>query len=95
MKEVAVTHHTPILEGLNTLTVDRSWEMEVMSLVAGQRSVRDKECLEALKTFVCHFGINTEDGAKIIWGVGGEHYFLNTRNYSVATGDKFLASLAV
>jgi hypothetical protein len=35
--------HTPILMGLRTLVTDRGWEVEVVPLVAGQRSVKEKE----------------------------------------------------
>ena len=38
-----------------------------MALVSGQRSVREKERLEALKTF----GISIEDGKKIIYRLVG------------------------
>jgi hypothetical protein len=37
-----------------------------LPLVAGQRSVREKEWLEAMKTF----GIGAEDGGKIIYRLG-------------------------
>ena len=47
-------------KGLNALAEDRGGEVEVLPLVAGQRSVREKEWLESLKTF----GISTEDGKK-------------------------------
>ncbi len=46
MKSIAERQHTPILEGLNALTEQRGWVMEVLPLVAGQRSVREKEWLE-------------------------------------------------
>jgi hypothetical protein len=38
--------------------------VEVLPLVAGQRSVREKEWLEAMKTF----GISAEDGKKSFIG---------------------------
>ena len=60
MREVAEKQHIPILTGLKTLAVDRGWEVEVVPLVA--RSVKEKEWLEALKTF----GIGEEDGKRII-----------------------------
>ena len=43
MKPITVKHHTPILEGLNVLTEERGWVVEVLPLVTGQRSVREKE----------------------------------------------------
>ena len=46
MKSIAERQHTPILEGLNALTEERGWVVEVLPLVAGQRSVREKEWLE-------------------------------------------------
>ncbi len=58
MKSIAERHHTPILEGLNALVGERGWVVEVLPLVDGQRSVREKECLESMKTF----GISVEDG---------------------------------
>ena len=41
---------------------DREWEVAVVPLVTGQRSVREKECLETLRIF----GIGKEDGQRII-----------------------------
>ena len=66
MKSIAESHHTPILEGLNALTEERGWMVEVLPLVAGQRSVRENEWLETMKTF----GIRTEDGKRIIYSLG-------------------------
>ena len=43
MKRVAEQHHTPILTGVRALAIDRGWEVEVVPLVAGQRSVKEKE----------------------------------------------------
>ena len=43
MKAKVEKQHTPILEGLNILTEERGWVVEVLPLVAGQRSVREKE----------------------------------------------------
>jgi hypothetical protein len=60
MKEKAERHHTPFLEGLNALAEERGWVVEVLPLVTGQRSVRGKEWLEAMKTF----GLSAEDGGK-------------------------------
>jgi hypothetical protein len=34
--------HAPILEGLNVLTEQRGWVVEILPLVVGQRSVREK-----------------------------------------------------
>ena len=66
MKSIVESQHTPILEGLNTLTEEREWVVEVLPLVAGQRLVRGKEWLEVMTTF----GINTEDGKRIIYRLG-------------------------
>ena len=55
-------HHTPILVGLRDLAEDREWEVEVVPLVVGQSSVKEKEWLETLR----FFGIGKEDGKKII-----------------------------
>ena len=43
MKRVSEQQHIPILTGFRTLTTDRGWEVEVFPLVAGQRSVKEKE----------------------------------------------------
>jgi hypothetical protein len=48
MWKVADKQHAPILTGLWALAGERGWEVEVVPLVAGQRSVREKEWLEAL-----------------------------------------------
>ena len=53
--------HTPIITGLRTLVKDRGWEVEVVLLVAGQRSVKEKEWLEFFRVF----GIGKDDGKKI------------------------------
>jgi hypothetical protein len=66
MKSIEERQYTPILEGLNTLTEDRGWVVEVLPLVVGQRSVREKEWLEVMKTF----GISSEDGKRIIYSLG-------------------------
>ena len=66
MKAIAERQHTPILEGLNALAEERGWVVEVLPLVAGQRSVREKEWLEVMKTF----GISAEDGKRIIYRLG-------------------------
>jgi hypothetical protein len=66
MKSISERQHTPILEGLNALTEERGWVVEVLPLVAGQRSVRGKEWLKAMKTF----GISAEDGKRIIYSLG-------------------------
>jgi hypothetical protein len=63
--------HTPILTGLWALVVDREWEVEVVPLVVGQRSVKEKEWLETLSIF----GIGKEDGKRIIGRLG--HTVLN------------------
>jgi hypothetical protein len=38
MKSIAERQHAPILEGFNALAVEQGWVVEVLSLVAGQRS---------------------------------------------------------
>ena len=45
MKSIVERQHTPILEGLNAPAEERGWVVEVLPLVAGQRSVRKKEWL--------------------------------------------------
>jgi hypothetical protein len=66
MKSIVERQHTPNLEGLNALTEERGWVVEVLPLVVGHRSVREKEWLEVMKTF----GIRTEDGKRIIYRLG-------------------------
>ena len=43
MWRVTEYQHTPILTGLRELTTDRRWEVKVVPLVTGHRSVREKE----------------------------------------------------
>ena len=43
MWKVADKQHTPILTSLRALAGERGWEVEVVPLVAGQWSVREKE----------------------------------------------------
>ena len=52
--------------GLRALAEEREWEVAVVPLVAGQWSVKEKECLEALRIF----GIGKEDGQRIIGRLG-------------------------
>ena len=66
MRRVAEQQHVPILAGLRDLAEERGWEIEVVPMVAGQRSVREKEWLEALRIF----GIGKEDGQKILGRLG-------------------------
>jgi hypothetical protein len=66
MWKVADKQHPPILTGLRALAEERGWEVAVVPLVAGQRSVREKEWLEALRIF----GIGKEDGQRIIGRLG-------------------------
>lgn len=66
MWKVSEKHHTPILTGLRALTIDREWEVEVVPLVVGQRSVKEKEWLEILKVF----GIGKKEGKKILQRLG-------------------------
>ena len=61
MRKMSGKQHIPVLTDLKDLTVDRGWQADVVPLVAGQRSVKEKECLEALKIF----GIGVEDGKRI------------------------------
>ena len=49
-------------DGLNALARDRGWEVEVLPLDTGQRSVKEEEWLESLKIF----GMSTEDGKTIV-----------------------------
>ena len=63
MRSIAGRKYTPVLEGLNALAEERGWVVEVLPLVTGQRSVREKEWLEVMKTF----GISAEDGKRIIY----------------------------
>jgi hypothetical protein len=46
---------------------ERGWLVEVLPLVTGQRSVREKEWLEGMKMF----GISTEDGKRVFYSLGG------------------------
>ncbi len=66
MWKVADKQHVPILTGLRALAGERGWEIEVVPLVTGQRSVREKECLEVLRIF----GIGKEDGQRILGRLG-------------------------
>ena len=66
MWKVGDKHHVPILTGLRVLTGERGWEVEVVPLVAGQRSVREKEWLEVLRIF----GIGKEDAQRILGRLG-------------------------
>jgi hypothetical protein len=66
MWKVADKQHVPILTGLRPLAGERGWEIEMVPLVAGQRSVREKEWLEALRIF----GIGKEDGQRLIGRLG-------------------------
>jgi hypothetical protein len=66
MRRVAEQQHVPILAGLRVLPEERGWEIEVVPMVAGQRSVREKEWLEALRIF----GIGKKDGQRILGRLG-------------------------
>ena len=50
MRKVVEKQYTPILTGLRALSGDRDWEVEVVPLVVGQRSVKENEWLETFKT---------------------------------------------
>jgi hypothetical protein len=52
--------------GLRALPEEREWEVAVVPLVTGHRSVREKKWMEALRTF----GIGKEDGQRIITRLG-------------------------
>jgi hypothetical protein len=71
MWKVVEKQHTPILTGLRALLADREWEVEVVPLIVGQSSVKEKEWLETLSIF----GIGKEDGKRIIGRLG--HTLLN------------------
>jgi hypothetical protein len=43
MWRVTEQQHTPILTGLRALVTDRGWEVDVVPMVVGQRSVKEKE----------------------------------------------------
>ena len=66
MRRVAEQQHVPILAGLRALAEERGWEIEVVPMVAGQRSVREKEWVEVLRIF----GIGKEDGQRILGRLG-------------------------
>jgi hypothetical protein len=66
MRRAAEQQHVPVLTGLRVLTGERGWEIEVVPMVAGQRSVKEKEWLEALRIF----GIGKEDGQRIFGRLG-------------------------
>ena len=66
MWKVAENQHSPILTGLEALVEERGWEVAVVPLIAGQRSVREKEWLEALRIF----GIDKVDGLRIVSRLG-------------------------
>jgi hypothetical protein len=51
MWKVEEKQHTPILTGLRELVTHRDWEVEVVPLVVGQRSLKEKEWLETFKIF--------------------------------------------
>ena len=66
MWKVADKQDAPILTGLRALAGERGWEVEAIPLVAGQRSVREKEWLEALRIF----GIGKDDGLRNLGRLG-------------------------
>ena len=70
------------------VTTDRGWEVEVVPLVAGQRSVKEKEWLESFKVF----GIGKDDGKKIMQRLG----CVNLRpDLRLLTGGGFIYLLVV
>ena len=52
MCKMAEKQHTPILTGFRNLAEERGWEVDVVPLVVGQRSVREEGWLESLRIFV-------------------------------------------
>ena len=50
MRRVAEQQHVPILAGLRALAEERGWEIEVVPMVTGQRSVREKEWRKPLES---------------------------------------------
>jgi hypothetical protein len=62
MWRVTEKQQTPIMIGLRVLAKEREWKVAVVPLVAGQRSVREKECLETFRIF----GIGHTFGPSII-----------------------------
>ncbi len=66
MRRVAEQQHVPILTGLRALAEEQGWEIEVIPMVAGQWSVKEKEWLETLRIF----GIGKEDGQRILGRLG-------------------------
>ena len=59
MKSITERQHTPILEGLNALSEERGWVVEVLPLVSGQISVREKEWLEEIVRKLLEASIRT------------------------------------
>jgi hypothetical protein len=59
MRRVSEQQIVPILTGLRALAGERGWEIEVVPMVAGQWSVREKEWLEGLGIF----GIGKDKGS--------------------------------
>ena len=57
--------HTPIPTGLRAIEANRDWEVEVVPLVVGQRSVKKRSGLKTFKIF----GIG-KDGEKITHRLG-------------------------
>jgi len=66
MKSIVERQHLPILEVLNALGEERGWVVEVLPLVTGQRSVKEKEWSGAMKTF----GISVEAAKESFTGLG-------------------------
>ena len=66
IRRVSEQQHTPIITGLWSLSGDRGWEVEVAPLVVGQRSVKEKECLESFRVF----GIDKDDDKKMLRKLG-------------------------
>jgi hypothetical protein len=50
MRKVVEKQHTPILTVLRALAAHRDWEVEVVPLVVGQKSVNEKDWLETFKS---------------------------------------------
>jgi hypothetical protein len=83
MKTVAEKQPSPIFKGLNVLVGERRWEVKVLPLIAGQRSVREKEWLESPKTLGYQ---RRGKGSSIGWVA---NCCRNVKNYSTATVGKY------
>ena len=83
MKRVAEQQHTPILTGLRTLVTDRGWEVEVVPLVVGQRSVKEKEWRNPLGSLG-----STRRTRRRYCTNWDSHSYTSTRSSFASTGDR-------